>query len=1095
LEESVAADLAVRSSEDESAIPGELIACEASVQEEELEMKQAFEAMLQRARDAGLPEEEARRLQDELAELDVWRTRLGNDPPAAIPAFEVKLKPGIQPFRAKARRYSQEQSQAIAKEVADMEKAGLLRRNWAATWANPVMALPKPHGRGWRLVVDLVQTNRRCEPRANTLPLMESQWEMLAGATCFASIDLHKGFWQIALAENSQEYFTIITDKGCYTPTRLMMGATDASHHFQAGVAEVLGGLLGTGGALLWIDDILVHATDERQLVDRLSQVFKRLNQAGLKADPRKCQLYAREIRWFGRLISADGIRADPDKVQALRSMSKPTCVCELQQFLGATGWMRNSIPEYASVVAPLQQVLQEGLRKTPKTKGKSWLQLSEAGWGREQDEAFDRVLEALKNAVALAVPDPEKQLALFTDASDKFWSAVVVQYAVSEKEKPVEERDMQPLAFLSGAFVGAASRWTICDKEAYPIVAAVNRLEYLLQRTRPFTILTDHRNLIYIMSPERSPHAKRATIDRVHRWALQLRPFNYVIEHVDGEKNLWADLLSRWARAAELDARQGRIVSVSAVCTDDITGYLAALEDTDRGWPDLDEIRREQRDARRANGEEQSRAKLQWDAQRRLWVNINGRVWIPTKELQLRVMVVAHAGMAGHRGVKVTTDDIARWCWWPGLRGDARAFVQGCLQCRNNKGPRVIPRPLGETLRGVERNEVLHMDYLFMGPGMEENRYLLVLKDGFTGYTELISCRSPTALVAAQALTAWCARFGAPKTLVSDRASHFMNEMLSEVTRRLGIGHHFTVAYSPWANGTVERINRDILALARIKLAEARLPAKLWPQLVPAIAHTINNYPSDRRGGVAPVTAFCGFERSDPIRTLMEVRGDRSSGGDQHDVMVTVHALPEEESNKVVTATEKLVRSLQQMHMRIHNAREREREAKLKRTDPTARQHPNFDVGDYVLYTVVSKERGKLQARKMGPARISAVKSEWVYEVEDLITGQTEEMHASRLEFYADRRLHISEELKEQLRYGSRAYEVDKILEVRRAGAGGWQGLVKWAGFSRDEATWEHLEMLCEDVPELVEQLLDKRDIPEGCRRFIERQLSARQQ
>src|SRR3546814_5153009 len=115
-------------------------------------------------------------LKEEIGVLDCWSIKLGADPPAAIPEYEVKLKMSVQPYRAKVRRYSPEQSMAIAEEIREMEAAGLIRKNNSATWANPVMALPKPNGRGWRLVVDLVQTNRRCQPRANSLPMIESKW-------------------------------------------------------------------------------------------------------------------------------------------------------------------------------------------------------------------------------------------------------------------------------------------------------------------------------------------------------------------------------------------------------------------------------------------------------------------------------------------------------------------------------------------------------------------------------------------------------------------------------------------------------------------------------------------------------------------------------------------------------------------------------------------------------------------------------------------------------------------------------------------------------------------------------------------------------
>src|SRR5690606_41225411 len=64
--------------------------------------------------------------------------------------------------------------------------------------------------------------------------------------------------------------------------------------------------------------------------------------------------------------------------------------------------------------------------------------------------------LPIFEHAVALAIPDSAKDFALFTDASDLFWSAMLVQYDPAEKEKPPDQRNMQPLAFLSGQFVGS---------------------------------------------------------------------------------------------------------------------------------------------------------------------------------------------------------------------------------------------------------------------------------------------------------------------------------------------------------------------------------------------------------------------------------------------------------------------------------------------------------------------------------------------------------------------------------------------------------------------------------------------------------------
>src|SRR3546814_3197373 len=126
-----------------------------------------------------------------------------------------------------------------------------------------------------------------------------------------------------------------------------------------------------------------------------------------------------------------------------------------------------------------------------------------------------------------------------FTDASESHWAGACVQVPPEEMKLPLDQWRMQPLAFLSGAFSGASRRWSIVDKEAYPLVKAVDKLDYLLFRERGFTFLTDHRNLRYIFEPERvGVGLRKATVDRVHRWAMSMQRLRYKVEHVPGARS-----------------------------------------------------------------------------------------------------------------------------------------------------------------------------------------------------------------------------------------------------------------------------------------------------------------------------------------------------------------------------------------------------------------------------------------------------------------------------------------------------------------------------------------------------------------------------
>lgn len=137
------------------------------------------------------------------------------------------------------------------------------------------------------------------------------------------------------------------------------------------------------------------------------------------------------------------------------------------------------------------------------------------------------------------------------TDASAESWGAVLTQVSAAEYADPNlswEQYSHEPLAFLSGVFRGSELRWAIPDKEAFAIYTSCKRLAYLLVRRRGFHVFTDHRNLVYIFNPTGSnTHLGKPAADRLERWSLTLRAFDFDIQHMPGDQNNWADLLSRW--------------------------------------------------------------------------------------------------------------------------------------------------------------------------------------------------------------------------------------------------------------------------------------------------------------------------------------------------------------------------------------------------------------------------------------------------------------------------------------------------------------------------------------------------------------------
>ncbi|GMF62878.1 unnamed protein product [Phytophthora fragariaefolia] len=127
-------------------------------------------------------------------------------------------------------------------------------------------------------------------------------------------------------------------------------------------------------------------------------------------------------------------------------------------------------------------------------------------------------------------------------------------------------------------------------------------------------------------------------------------------------------------------------------------------------------------------------------------------------------------------------------------------------------------------------------------------------MKDNFSHFCELVPCDSPTSEVTVKGLVAWHSRFGIPSQWLSDNGSHFTNQVMTELCKRLKCQQNFVVAYGPWVNGSVERANRDILQVLKTMILEYRISHQDWMYLVPLVQANMNHSPVASLANRAPI-------------------------------------------------------------------------------------------------------------------------------------------------------------------------------------------------------------------------------------------------
>lgn len=171
-------------------------------------------------------------------------------------------------------------------------------------------------------------------------------------------------------------------------------------------------------------------------------------------------------------MISEKSIKYHPRHFEALLKMKKPAIAPELQQFVCAKNWMRNSIPEYSERIKPLDNLLESCYKKSGKRTKRSIRNIPISNsWGTNHYYVFSSIKQQLAAAVKLSYPRPDTFCCLFTVASLTHWSAILTQVKNHDKRVDIKKQNHEPLCFLSGSFIGSSAKWFIPEKEGFAVL------------------------------------------------------------------------------------------------------------------------------------------------------------------------------------------------------------------------------------------------------------------------------------------------------------------------------------------------------------------------------------------------------------------------------------------------------------------------------------------------------------------------------------------------------------------------------------------------------------------------------------------------
>ena len=390
----------------------------------------------------------------------------------------------------------------------------------------PAIIIKRKDGR-LRLAYDLTKLNAKTTTVQSHIPTYNYLFEKLRGKGKFSVTDAKNFFEGISLRHKDRDLVHVTTPIGEYNITCGTYGFKNISTMAQDIVNRIIKPLPRAGA---FIDDIFIkHNPDasDDELLNDITTLFDRINDAGLLLHPEKTYLFVDEIEFLGYLFTQEGTIPQRKYIQKVLKFKRPTNKKEIQSYLGTVQY----IARYLYKLAEWSQALNKLTQADCKAK-----------WGKEQDYAFDQIQKQVNNIKLLSHPTPNGTFLVQCDASKYAISGVLYQRQYSTQHN---RYIWKLIEFYSKQVDKSLLHHPIMVKECLAIVYSVTHWQHFLLR-KMFYLDTDHKNIIHLYDDDEQKAANMRKKQIFITMQYALLPYHFKIAHISGDKIPFADYLSR---------------------------------------------------------------------------------------------------------------------------------------------------------------------------------------------------------------------------------------------------------------------------------------------------------------------------------------------------------------------------------------------------------------------------------------------------------------------------------------------------------------------------------------------------------------------
>ncbi|KAL1447515.1 hypothetical protein WDU94_010909 [Cyamophila willieti] len=715
--------------------------------------------------------------------------------------YEIKLEEGETPTVKPPRRVAYSLLPRLEETLNKLINQNIIAKvEQPVNWCSNLVLVEKPNG-DLRICLDPIDLNKVIKREHYLIPTLEEIKSKLSGKKFFSVLDLKDGFYQVPLAQGSDDICTFSTPLGFYKFLRLPFGVKTAPEIFMKINSEAFKNI---PNLIIYFDDILIATETEQEHHETLKALLEKALEINVKFNEQKFQFMNTKIKYLGHIFSEQGCELDPDRVEAISELKPPTNVKELRSMLGMINYVRDFIPNMSDLTAPLRELLKKQI---------SWY------WSDRQQQSFDKLKTLLSNAPVLRNFDCNLDVKIQTDASLEGLGCCLIQNG-------------QPVAFASRSLTPTEKKLPIIELETVAIAFSCRKFhKYIWGKS--VVVESDHLPLVSIFNKNLCDIAS----ERIVKLRLDLMRYDLKITYLQGTKMFVADLLSRNYCKQDYDKEikiEGYVHNIYGepelldlnLIKNEIkldNDLSIVISHVHSGWPE-----------KKTALPDNEVVKHYYNMRNDLKVlddllYYQDRTVIPTS-LKQKALEALHTG---HMGITKTNLRAQQLFYWINLNKDVESFINKCMVCQENR-----PAKPNETLLHHEQSylpfETLALDIMTFN----SNDYLVVI-DQYSKWIDIFKLNSKKSSEIISKLKLLFSNFGIPKIIYSD-GSPFNSFEIHSFAKSCNIDWRISSPHYPRSNGLAEKavqISKDILTKAhslKINYLDLLLEYRVTP--IPAL-------------------------------------------------------------------------------------------------------------------------------------------------------------------------------------------------------------------------------------------------------------------